>query len=185
MEFQVAGCLLLHTLILSLFKCSSPSSYSITLLLLLLRRLVDNLIWMRSCFNLKQWKSSVSSGQNMILIKDLDDLILGLVEQEIDIFNNRIVQKQKREESILFNFHKNKYLAQYTTWKRQKNDGSPEYDNLCKNKILQKLISIRFKHFKAVLHIPTYNHLKNYYFHDVLYSFIQYTYSQNFASQHH
>jgi hypothetical protein len=73
---------------------------------------------MRSCFNLKQWKSSVSSGQKydpdatgLILIKDLDDLILGLVEQEIDIFNHRIVQKQQREESILFNFHKNKYLA--------------------------------------------------------------------------
>ena len=50
---------------------------------------------------------------------------------------------------------------------------------------MQKRISIRFKHFKAVLHIPTFNHLKNYYFHDVLYSFIQYTYSQNFALQHH
>ena len=66
MEFWVVGCLILHTFILSLFKCSSPSSYWITLLQLFWRRLVDNLIWIRSFFNLKQWKSSVSTGQSMI-----------------------------------------------------------------------------------------------------------------------
>ena len=59
----------------------------------------------------KHWSKYDPDATGLILIKDLDDLILGLVEQEIDILNNRILQKQQREESILFNFHKNKYLA--------------------------------------------------------------------------
>jgi hypothetical protein len=82
----------------------------------------------------KHWSKYDPDATGLILIKDLDDLILGLVKQEIDILNHRIVQKQQREESILFNFHQNKYLAKYFAWKKQKDDESSEYLEIYKNK---------------------------------------------------
>ena len=57
------------------------------------------------------WAKYDPDATGFILIKDLDDLILGLVEQEIDILKRRILHNQPKEESILFNLHKNQYLA--------------------------------------------------------------------------
>ena len=82
----------------------------------------------------KHWARYDEDATGLILIEHLDDLIIGLVKQEIDILNHRIVQKQQREESILFNFHQNKYLAKYLTWKKLKDDESSEYLEICKNK---------------------------------------------------
>ena len=128
------------------------------------------------------WMMFDPKATGFIEIDDLVKIVIELTELELKKAGKDVDAKN----DFLFNFHHSRLLTLYCKWKKGIGmEDDKDLKTIQRNWRLQYQLKRHINVFVGKLHIPTYNKITHYNFHDVLTGFIKYVFESQHEKSYH